>query len=223
MWGWLEFLGVYIAFFVTHSVPLRSTVRSRLTAAFGRRGFTLLYSVLSVLMLAWLIVAAGRAPYIELWPYAPWQNHVPLAVMALVCVILAFGLGRPNPFSFGGARNETFDPDQPGIVRWVRHPLLVALALWAVAHLVPNGDLAHVILFGSFAGFALLGMRMIDRRMRHELGPAWDRHYERITAGPLVPLPVSMSGVVFRVLLGIVIYAALLGIHPFLFGVSPLE
>ena len=41
--------------------------------------------------------------------------------------------------------------------------------------LVPNGDLAHVILFGTFAGFALLGQRLIDRRKRREMGKALGR------------------------------------------------
>lgn len=59
--------------------------------------------------------------------------------------------------------------------RWSRHPLLAALALWAAAHVVPNGDLAHLILFGTFAAFAFLGGRLIDRRKRHEMGPEWQR------------------------------------------------
>nr|WP_299880523.1 NnrU family protein [uncultured Sulfitobacter sp.] len=42
-------------------------------------------------------------------------------------------LGRPNPFSFGGSRNAQFDPAHPGLVRFMRHPLLVALALWGHA------------------------------------------------------------------------------------------
>ena len=223
MSDWLEFIGAYATFFAMHSVPLRPAVRSRLTTVFGRHGFTLLYSALSIFTLGWLIVAAGRAPYVELWGYNPWQNLVPLTVMAIVCGILAFSLGRPNPFSFGGAGNENFDPGQPGIIRWMRHPLLVALALWAAAHLVPNSDLAHVILFGSFAVFALLGMQMIDRRKGRELRMVLKRLDERVRSGPLVPLPESMSGVVFRVLFGILIYMTFLGVHPYLFGVSPLQ
>lgn len=67
-------------------------------------------------------------------------------------------------------RNESFDPARPGIVRLHRHPLLLPPALRATAHVVPNDDLAHVILFGTFAGFAMLGRRLIDRRKRREMG-----------------------------------------------------
>src|SRR5207248_1720704 len=52
----------------------------------------------------------------------------------------------------------------------------VALALWAFAHLIPNGDLSHVILFGGFGAFAVIGMPTIDRRKRREWGEAeWRR------------------------------------------------
>lgn len=47
---------------------------------------------------------------------------------------------------------------------------LWALSLWALAHVVPNGDLAHVILFGNFAAFALLGQRLVDRRRQRDMG-----------------------------------------------------
>jgi uncharacterized membrane protein len=141
--------------------------------------------------------------------------------MLPVCVMLALSIARPNPFSFGGARNDRFDPARPGIVRWSRHPLLVALALWAGAHLVPNGDLAHVFLFGTFAVFALLGGHLIDRRKRREMGGEWHRLRAVVDGGPLWPRSVS-RGDVMRLSVGVVLYAALIGIHPVLFGVSPL-
>ncbi len=63
-----------------------------------------------------------------------------------------------------------FDPANPGIVRLCRHQLL--LALWAASHAVPNGDLAHLILFGTIAIFAVLGTRLVDRRRQREMGGA---------------------------------------------------
>ena len=213
---WIEFTAAFAAFFVTHSVPLRPTIRPRLQRALGPRGFTLAYSTLSLAVLGWLTAAAGRAPYVPLWDWAPWQHLVPLVVMLPVCLILSLAFARPNPFSFGGARNETFDPARPGIVRLHRHPLLLALALWATAHVVPNGDLAHVILFGTFAGFAMLGQRLIDRRKRREMGADWDRTRETIKAAASLPLPLA------RLVAGLALYLALIAAHPLLFGVNPL-
>ncbi|WP_375700244.1 NnrU family protein [Pseudophaeobacter sp. TrK17] len=65
------------------------------------------------------------------WNCAPWQNHFVLAVMVVVCLLLTFSVGKPNPFSFGDARNDRFDPNAPGIVRFSRHPLLLALCICA--------------------------------------------------------------------------------------------
>lgn len=220
--GWSEYALAFAAFFLTHSVPIRPPVRPWLVARLGAAGFGIAYSALSLGVLAWLVGAAGRAPYLPLWQWAPWQNHVVLAVMLPVCLILAFAIARPNPFSFGGARNESFDPARPGIVRLTRHPLLVALALWAGAHLLANGDPAHAILFGTLAAFALFGIRLVDRRRQREMGETWHRLDTARRQAPLLPQPVSWPGATIRLALGVGLYAALLWLHPWLFGVSPL-
>lgn len=137
-----------------------------------------------------------------------------------VCLILALATARPNPFSFGRAQNGHFDPARPGLVRLTRYPLLLALALWAGTHLLANGDLAHAILFGTFAGFALLGMRLIDRRRQRQMGTAWDRL--DATRRQTLLLPMSWPEVAPRLVLGAGLYAGLLWLHPWLFGVNPL-
>lgn len=219
--AWGEFVMAYAVFFLSHSMPVRPPVRPWLQAHLGTSGFTLAYSALSLAALAWLIGAAGRAPFVPLWGWAWWQAYVPLVAMLPVCLILAVSIARPNPFSFGGARTERFDPVRPGIVRWSRHPLLLALALWAAAHIVPNGDLAHVILFGTFAMFAVLGRRLIDRRKRREMGAQWQRLREAVATAPQVSWCLSRA-MVIRLLAGACLYIGLVLAHPVLFGVSPL-
>lgn len=218
--GWGEFVAAYAAFFLSHSVPLRAPIRPWLAARLGAAGFTLLYSALSLAALGWLIVAAGRAPHVTLWPWAPWQNHAVLLLMAPACLILALAIARPNPFSFGGMHDHRFDPERPGPVRVTRHPLLLALALWAVAHLAPNGDLAHALVFGAFAAFALAGGRLIDRRRRRAMGARWDVLRRAVAAAP--PLRRPGAGDALRLAAGAALYAALIGLHPHLFGVSPI-
>lgn len=216
---WGEYALAFAAFFLSHSLPVRPPLRRWLVSRLGAAGFGLAYSALSLGVLIWVIGAAGRAPYVPLWEWAPWQNHVVLAVMLPVCVMLAMAIARPNPFSFGGARNAAFDPARPGIVWMARHPLLAALGLWALAHVVPNGDLAHVILFGTFAGFALLGGRLIDKRKQREMGRDW---YDLRAAMAKAP-PVSLSGeTLWRVLAGLLLYALLIWLHPEVIGVDPL-
>ncbi len=219
---WAEFAAAFTAFFASHVVPTRGPVRRRLIAILGTTGFTIAYSALSLLILGWLISAAGRAPHIPLWQWAPWQSNMTLALMAIACVIIALAVGRPNPLSFGGARNDSFDPDNPGIVRWTRHPLLVALAIWATAHLIANGTLAHILLFGSFAIFALAGGRLIDRRKQAEMGADWSRMSAQIGAAPLIPARGAIASSVLRLAAGVVLFVVLIGLHPLVLGTSPL-
>ncbi len=220
--AWAEFAFAFAIFFASHSIPVRPPVKPWLVQRLGAAGFSLLYSVLSLAVLAWLILAAGRAPFVQIWPWAPWQSQVTLVLMLPACLLLAASVARPNPFSFGGRANETFDPAHPGVVRWTRHPLLAALALWAVAHIVPNGDLAHLILFGSFAAFAVLGGRLVDRRKRREMGEAWQALTARVGQTPFIPRPASLRASLVRLAAGLGLFFGLLWLHPLILGVDPL-
>jgi uncharacterized membrane protein len=136
----------------------------------GERVYLLVYSIVSIFALGVLIEAARRAPHVELSTVEEWHMWAPQFVMPIVCLLIAYATAAPNPLSFGGAAPETFDPDHPGIAGVARHPLLLALALWSLSHFLPNGDLAHVLVFGSSAAFALAGMLIIDRRRKSQWG-----------------------------------------------------
>ena len=219
---WIAFAAAFVLFFLSHSLPIRPPLRPWLQARLGRRGFVAAYSLLSLAVVGWLVAAAGRAPHVPIWSWAPWQNTLVIAAMLPVCLILAMSVGRPNPLSFGGARNERFDPARPGLVRWTRHPILLALAIWSLAHLLANGDLAHVLLFGTFSIFALAGGRLVDRRKRAELGADWDRLTQAMRTAPSPALRFPGAGGALRVLAALGLYALLLWGHPLLFGVSPI-
>jgi len=224
--GWIEFTAAFAAFFLTHAIPVRPPVKPWLVARLGARGFSLTYSLLSLGVLVWLLSAAGRAPFLPLWDWAPWQVTLAMALMLPACLILALTLGRPNPFSFGGPR-AGFDPTRPGLVRMLRHPLLIVLALWATAHTLANGDLAHVLVFGSFALFALFGQRLLDRRRQREMGAEWHRLWRETRTTPPRPFRAQFFDpamrrrtLVLRLMAGIVLYIALLELHPHVIGVA---
>ena len=219
---WAEFTLAFLLFFLSHSIPVRPSVRSKLLAQLGASGFSISYSLLSLAVLYWLILATSRAPHVELWEWQLWQNQVPIITMLVAFWIVAMSIGRPNPFSFGGAKNETFDPAKSGLVKWVRHPLLISILIWSLAHIIPNGDLAHILLFGTFACFSLLGMWMIDRRKRVEMGLSqWSNLQQKARSqGELFP-DMSPIEIAVRTVGGLTAYLALLFSHSFLFGVSP--
>lgn len=223
MAGWVAFSVAFAVFFLTHSLPLRPQIKARLTRYLGAGGFTILYSAVSLGALGVLIVAAKNAPYVELWSQQNWHRSAAFAGMLVVCILVAVTIGRPNPFSFGGTNNDAFDPDHPGIVRWFRHPLLMALSLWAALHLLPNGDLAHVILFGVFLAFSLLGSIMIDRRKRRFMGAdRWDTLRRKTKRAPLIQRPSDGRTALVRIALGFGAFSVLLLLHPVVLGVSPL-
>jgi len=224
--GWAEFAAAFTVFLLSHALPVRPAVKAPLVRMLGAGGYTLVYSLVSVAVLAWLIVAAGRAPHVPLWGWAPWQPRVPFVLMLPACLLVACAIGAPNPFSFGG-RADGFDPARPGIAGVARHPLLWALVLWAGAHLVPNGDLAHVLLFGSLAGFALAGMAMLDRRRRRLWGARVWAELARATSQ--VPGAALLSGrwrpaggpPPLRLAAGLALYGLMLWLHLPVIGARP--
>ncbi|MEE4189572.1 MAG: NnrU family protein, partial [Roseobacter sp.] len=197
--------------------------KSRIAAKIGHRGFGVSYSILSIAMLTMLIWSAGKTPYVELWPQMVWHRHVVHLGMLIVCLILAFSIARPNPFSFGGARNDRFESTRPGIVRMTRHPVLIALALWAGLHLLPNGDVAHVLLFGVLGSFALAGRALVNRRKCREMGAEqWNDLNVAVGKARLFNQPLSWIGATVRIIAAIAGFAALFALHPVVIGVPAL-
>ncbi|WBU52722.1 NnrU family protein [Paracoccus sp. SCSIO 75233] len=225
MSGWAEFIAAFIAFLAAHIIPMHPKLKAAITSALGRRGYIVLFSLLSLGLLYWLLMAAGRAPYVEIWPQAVWQRWLVNIAMPVAILLTVFAVGAKNPFAFGG-HAEGFDPERPGIVGLTRHPLMWAFAIWAGAHLLANGDLAHVLLFGPLLAFALSGVFAAERRARRAL-PDFDRLAAHSSLWPGAAL---LSGhwrprrwpSLIRLLIAAVIWAALLHLHPAVIGVSPL-
>ncbi len=89
------------------------------------------------------------------------------------------------------------------ITRTIRHPMLVAVVVWAVAHLLVNGDLESIILFGGMLIWAKISMRLINRAEK-----TWDKPDAK-------PVKKEVIGVVAA----IVVYTVIIGIH-LIFGLS---
>ncbi|MDS9467021.1 NnrU family protein [Paracoccus sp. MBLB3053] len=132
---WAEFSLALGAFLASHVIPARC--RAPLIARIGRGGYVMGYSLLSLLLLCWLVVAAGRAPFVELWPQAIWMRWlVNLAMPIAFMVAMTAGMAG----------------------------VMGAFALWAGTHLMANGDLAHASLFGLLLAYALFGLSVALRR-----------------------------------------------------------
>ena len=115
-----------------------------------------------------------------------------------------------------------------GIGRITRHPFLWGVALWALVHLIVNGDLASLILFGSLLLLALGGTVAIDAKRRHRFRSG-SAHFAQTTSG--VPFAAILSGRnriglalseigIIRPLVAVLAYALIFYFHGRLFGAS---
>lgn len=223
----LELPVAVLCFLAPHIVPSVPGLRPWLITKMGRAGYFSAYFVISLVTFFWLIVAVQRSPYIGLWALHPWQVYVVAVLVALACVLLVAALITPNPISLSLRRTGT-DVPVDAILGITRHPLLWAFGLWSVSHVLVNGDVASVVLFGMLAVFALGYMPLLDRRMQKVMGvPEW----RRLSAGTSTilfasffrrsPRPRVDRRLILAVAGGLLLFLLLLSLHGPVIGVNP--
>jgi uncharacterized membrane protein len=221
-----QFVAALVVFLALHMVPAIPPLRAGLVGALGRRPYLITYSLVSLLALAWLFHATMRLDFVPLWDAAAWQAWIPLVLTPIGLVFLVAGLLSPNPVSITLRRPGL----APGAITTVtRHPVLWGFALWAGSHLVPNGDMRSLLLFGSLFAFALLGMVITDRRAGRRLAAQWPPIADSTS---ILPFAAALAGrtrlrVDGSIIIGLLTSAALtawllLGGHTLLFGADPL-
>jgi uncharacterized membrane protein len=215
-------------FVVTHLVLATPRVRSPVAGRIGNRGFRIVYSAIAIALIVWMVLAYGDAPVIDLWTPSVALRHLSLAIMPFACILVVAGASTANPSAIGSDRPDVAAAGPVGILKVTRHPMMWGFALWAIAHLLANGDAASAIFFGSLTFLALVGPLAQDAKKRALLGEAW-RDYERQTSYlPFLALALGRTRVGIgeigyaRIAGGLALYALLLALHPWLFGVNPL-
>lgn len=224
--AWIELIMAMALFLASHRIPALFGLKAQIVATLGQRGYITLFSIASLALLWWLISAASRAPFVPIWDQMPWHRWVVNIAMPLATLLTVFGTAAPNPFAFEGSATG-FNPTRPGIAGLTRQPLLWALALWSGAHLLANGDLAHVILFAPFLMLAVLGMPMVEKRRRRAMGAAtWARQAGHTGLVPFAALitgrwrPQALPNL-WRLALVLAAWASLWHLHPVAIGMWP--
>ncbi len=228
MEGSLAHLFVATAAFVCGHFLLSSRpVRRPIINAVGDGPFRGLYAVLALAAFAWTLWAYGRAPHVEFWSQPAWAYTLPLVLMPIAAILLVAGVSTRSVTAVGGeALADSPDP-APGIFRVSRHPFLCATTLWAVTHIVANGDGANLILMVGILVLSLGGMAHIDARRRAALGSAWGPIALTTSVMPFAAIlagrtKFDWAGIGWQRLLGgLALYLALLFAHEWLIGVSP--
>jgi len=185
-----------VVFFSIHLVPSNTELRNGLVARFGENGYKALFAIVSLIGFVLIVLGfhklqlhPGKNP--QLWYPPLWSRHLAMALMlpAMIALVAAYVPSR--------------------IHTMLRHPMLVAIKLWALAHLLANGDLGSLILFGSFLAFAVYDR--VSVKKRGALGPLGTK------TGPAINDIIVIAA-------GIVLYAVFVyWAHEFLIGVSLLE
>jgi uncharacterized membrane protein len=151
-----------------------------------------LYTIISIIGLILVVIGYGQARQtpVVLWQPATYLTHIAILLNLVAFIFLAGS-----------------SPSNNAIRLKLKHPMILGVKVWALAHLLANGTLVDLILFGSFLLWAVLDFR--SARKRPILMP------EKAV--------VSTKATVIVIVSGIVIWAAFIfGLHQYLIGVSPL-
>jgi len=181
--GLVLFLGI-------HTLPAHRELRARAVTSLGEGGYKIVYALVALLglvLIVWGFAHYRATGWIDVWNPPKALRHITVALMlpAVILVAAAFIRGR--------------------IYTALKHPMLAGVKLWAAAHLLANGDLGSIILFGSFLGWAVFDRISLKRR----------------TDAGAPPIPVGDWGNdLIAVAVGIVTYLALaFAFHPVVIGV----
>jgi uncharacterized membrane protein len=182
-----------VLFLGMHAVTMKRDWRAQLIERFGAGGYKGLYSAVSILGFLLLIYGYGlqrAAGYTVVWEPPVWTRHLALLLNLPIFILLAVGR-RPS-----------------WLLSRVKHPMLLAVKIWATAHLLANGDLGSMLLFGGFLGWAVMARISVKRRPE-----------EIARAAAMTNVAFGRRDVI-AIAAGLVLYVVFaLWLHPLLIGV----
>ncbi len=179
-----------IVFIATHVFVTRRKARAALIAQIGEwpyRGLFALVSIAGIVLVVWGFAQYRADGSIPVWTPPSWTRHITVALVwpAIILVTAAYIPGD--------------------IKRTLKHPMLAGVKLWVVAHLISNGDLGGIILFG-----AILAWAVYDRiSLKHRTDPG----------APPIPVGGRRNDLI-AIVVGTILYLALgLVFHPLFIGI----
>jgi uncharacterized membrane protein len=183
-----------VLFLGMHAVTMKRDLRAQLIERFGAGGYRGLYSAVSILGFLLLIYGYGlqrAAGYTVVWEPPVWTRHLALLLNLPIFILLAVGR-RPS-----------------WLLSRVKHPMLLAVKIWATAHLLANGDLGSLLLFGGFLAWAVMARISVKRRPE-----------EIARAAAMTDVAFGRRDII-AIVAGLVLYVVFaLWLHPLLIGVS---
>ena len=172
-----------------HVLTTFRETRTHLIERFGAGPYRIAYALVSIV--GFLLIVRGFSLYragglIQIWDPPVWARHITIPLMLFAFIALA-----------------AMNPAPSRIRGWLRHPMLVAIKIWALAHLLANGDAGGMLLFGSFLAFAVYDRIAVKKRGDYGAAPV-----SSFTRADAVTLGVGTAA-----------YIAMILLHPVLIGV----
>jgi uncharacterized membrane protein len=179
-----------VLFFGAHGLTMARAPRAALLARYGEAGFKGAYSLVALLglvLIAWGYGSYRASGYIPVWDPPVWTRHL-VALLLLPVFPLLF-----SAYAQGFVKAR------------LKHPMILAVKLWALGHLLANGDLGSILLFGAFLVWAVVAFMSMRRRP------------EGNTVS-YVPNPGQDAAAILG---GLIVYLAMIfGLHRWLIGVG---
>lgn len=217
-----------LVFLGLHILPAVKA-RQRVIRKIGDPAYMGLFSLASVLGLAWMISAYKSAPVAEmLWVTGPVIRWLTASLMLFAFILVVTGVSTRNPSMVMSEDALKTSKPWAGIFAITRHPLMWGIALWAVLHLVNRPSMVSLLFFGTLALLAVAGSRLQENRKREELGTAWQA-FEKQTS--FVPFAGIIDGSAklniadiggWRLAAATALWALMLYAHGYILGVPAL-
>jgi len=179
-----------VVFVATHVFVTRREARAALIARIGLLPYRALFSLVAIVGLVLIVWGFGRylhTEYTQVWTPPTWMRHVTVALVWPAVILMTAAYIRGD------------------IYRKLKHPFLAGVKLWAFAHLLSNGDLGGIILFGAILAWAVFDRISLKRRAD--------------AGAPAIPTGGRRNDII-AVIVGTIIYL-LLGFffHPLFIGI----
>ncbi len=182
-------LGI-VVFLGVHTLTTLRETRTSLIERFGLGPFKGLHSLVALVGFALIVWGFSRyraEGLIAVWTPPIWARYLTITLMWFAFVALACMNRAPSR-----------------IRGWLRHPMLVAVKIWALAHLLANGDAGGMLLFGSFLAWAVFDRIAVKRR--GDLGAP--------------PIAFFTPADAIALAVGTLAYVAMIFLHPLVIGVA---
>ncbi len=138
-----------IVFFVLHLIPCAPGVKGQVVERLTTNGYMAAFSLLSLVGVVLIVMGLKSADFVELYQPPAAGRGIALVLM-LPAIYLFF--------------SNSVGPAPSSAQKWTAHPMNWGVIVWSIAHLLANGDLAHVLLFASFGIYSVVSMLSANAR-----------------------------------------------------------